>query len=86
MSAVRSGFIPFVLMVVALGALIAVDGFGMVAFVFIAAYGIGNWHLYNGRRAEAERIFRRIVAGGQWGAFGYIAAEAELARKPERRF
>ena len=45
-----------------------------------AAYGIGNWHLYNGRRAEAERIFRRIIAGGQWGAFGYIAAEKELAR------
>ena len=46
-----------------------------------AAYGIANWHLYNGRRAEAERIFRRIVAGGQWGAFGFIAAEAELARR-----
>lgn len=46
-----------------------------------AAYGIGNWHLYNGRRAEAERIFRRILAGGQWGAFGYVAAEAELARR-----
>ena len=45
-----------------------------------AAYGIGNWHLYNGRRAEAERVFRRILAGGQWGAFGYAAAEAELAR------
>ena len=45
-----------------------------------AAYGVGNWHLYNGRRDEAERIFRRIVDGGQWGAFGYIAAEAELAR------
>ncbi len=45
-----------------------------------AAYGVGNWHLYNGRRAEAERIFRRIVAGGQWGAFGYIAAERELER------
>ena len=45
-----------------------------------AAYGVGNWHLYNGRRAEAERVFRQIVAGGQWGAFGYIAAEAELAR------
>ena len=44
------------------------------------AYGIGNWHLYNGRRDEAERVFRRILAGGQWGAFGYIAAEAELAR------
>jgi hypothetical protein len=45
-----------------------------------AAYGIGNWHLYNGRRPEAERIFRRILAGGQWGAFGYIAAETELRR------
>ena len=45
-----------------------------------AAYGVGNWHLYNGRRAEAEAVFRRILAGGQWGAFGYIAAEAELAR------
>lgn len=49
-----------------------------------AAYGIGNWHLYNGRPAEAERIFRRIIAGGQWGAFGYIAAEAELARARAR--
>lgn len=46
-----------------------------------AAYGIGNWHLYNGRAAAAGEIFRRIVAGGQWGAFGYIAAEAELARR-----
>ena len=45
-----------------------------------AAYGIGNWHMYNGRRAEAERVFRRIIAGGQWGAFGYIAAERDLAR------
>ena len=43
-----------------------------------AAYGVANWHLYNGRRAEAEAIFRRILAGGQWGAFGYIAAEREM--------
>jgi Asp-tRNA(Asn)/Glu-tRNA(Gln) amidotransferase A subunit family amidase/tetratricopeptide (TPR) repeat protein len=46
-----------------------------------AAYGVGNWHLYNGRTAEADAIFKRILAGGQWGAFGYIAAEAELARR-----
>lgn len=46
-----------------------------------AAYGIGNWHLYNGRPADAEQVFRRILAGGQWGAFGYIAAEAEVARR-----
>jgi tetratricopeptide (TPR) repeat protein len=44
------------------------------------AYGVANWHLYNGRRDEAERLFRRILETGQWGAFGYIAAEAELAR------
>jgi tetratricopeptide (TPR) repeat protein len=49
-----------------------------------AAYGIANWHLYNGRRADAERLFRRIIAGGQWGSFGYIAAEAELARMSGR--
>lgn len=45
-----------------------------------AAYGVGNWHLYNGRQADAEAVFRRIMGGGQWASFGYIAAEAELAR------
>lgn len=43
-------------------------------------YGVANWHLYNGRRAEAERLFREIVSTPQWAAFGYLAAEAELAR------
>ncbi|MFN0177876.1 MAG: tetratricopeptide repeat protein [Gemmatimonadales bacterium] len=44
------------------------------------AYGVGNWHLYNGRRGEARAVFERIMGMPQWGAFGYIAAEAELAR------
>lgn len=45
------------------------------------AYGVGTWHLVNGRQADAERIFRAVVgARGQWAAFGYLAAEAELAR------
>ena len=46
-------------------------------------YGIGNWHFYNGRRDQALATFRQIVEkhDGQWPAFGYIAAEAELARK-----
>jgi tetratricopeptide (TPR) repeat protein len=48
--------------------------------VSAVAYGVGNWHLYNGRQAEAEAMFRRMLGGGQWAAFGYIAAEAELAR------
>lgn len=45
------------------------------------AYGVGNWHLYEGRPAEAERVFRRTVASDQWAAFGSLAAEAELARR-----
>ncbi|HLB54359.1 MAG TPA: tetratricopeptide repeat protein, partial [Gemmatimonadales bacterium] len=43
-------------------------------------YGLGNWHLYNGRTEVAMAIFRKIVASPQWAAFGYIAAEAELKR------
>ncbi len=46
-------------------------------------YGLGNWHLYNGRRDQAMTTFRQIVERNetQWPAFGYLAAEAELARK-----
>jgi tetratricopeptide (TPR) repeat protein len=43
-------------------------------------YGLGNWHLYNGREEEAVRIFREVLAGGNWAAFGFIAAEAEMKR------
>jgi len=42
-------------------------------------YGIANWHLYNGDRYQAEVLFRRILEGPNWAAFGYIAAEAEVA-------
>ena len=44
------------------------------------AYGLGAWHLAEGRREAAVEVFRRIVAGGNWPSFGYVAAEAELAR------
>ena len=43
-------------------------------------YGVGNWFLYNGRRAQAEKTFRQVTSGNQWSSFGYIAAEAELKR------
>jgi len=46
-------------------------------------YGVGNWHLYNGRREEAVRAFRQVLAGDQWSAFGYIAAEADMKRLGE---
>jgi len=45
------------------------------------AYGVGAWHLVNGRNDEALDVFSRIVAASdQWAAFGYVAAEAEVAR------
>ncbi len=43
-------------------------------------YGVGNWHLYNGRKAEAIALFERVTAGKERNAFGYIAAEADLKR------
>ncbi len=43
-------------------------------------YGVGNWFLYNGDRVRAREIFEQILEGGSWAAFGFIAAEAELAR------
>ena len=43
-------------------------------------YGIGNWHLYNGRREQAAETFRRIVSSNQWTSFGFIAAEVDLKK------
>jgi tetratricopeptide (TPR) repeat protein len=46
------------------------------------AYGVANWHLYNGRKDEAAKLFQQITAvKSQWTSFGYLAAEAELARQ-----
>jgi tetratricopeptide (TPR) repeat protein len=47
-------------------------------------YGVGNWYLYNGKRAEALEIFRRILKQANWSAFGYIAAEQEFERDKKR--
>lgn len=46
-------------------------------------YGVANWHFYNGRKGEALALWRKILTGDQWGAFGYIAAEADLKRAGE---
>ena len=46
-------------------------------------YGVANWHLYNGRRDEARTILTEITdkyRTTQWAGFGYVAAEADLAR------
>lgn len=43
-------------------------------------YGIANWHYVNGRQERAISIWQNVYNTDQWAAFGYIAAEAELAR------
>ena len=43
-------------------------------------YGVGNWYLYNGESIKANEMFQEITKGKMWPAFGYLAAEAELAR------
>lgn len=43
-------------------------------------YGVGNWHLYNGRREQAVETFRKIMSSNQWTSFGFIAAEVDLKK------
>lgn len=44
------------------------------------AYGLGNWYLVRGDKAQARAWFERSVKSGGWPAFGFIASEAELRR------
>jgi hypothetical protein len=48
-------------------------------------YGVGNWYLINGDPDKAEALFREVLDGSYWPAFGYIAAEADLQRMEEER-
>lgn len=42
-------------------------------------YGLGSWYLNNGNPEKASEYYSRILAGGAWASFGYIAAEVRLA-------
>jgi tetratricopeptide (TPR) repeat protein len=44
------------------------------------AYGLGAFLLVEGREEEAKVLFEEAISGPAWPAFGYLAAEAELAR------
>ena len=58
----------------------AAGGEGSLAGV-TTEYGIGMWHYGQGRRERAYELWEAILEReGQWPAFGYIAAEAEMAR------
>lgn len=42
-------------------------------------YGVANWYMANGDSARARQILNQLLAGRYWAAFGYIAAEADVA-------
>ncbi len=44
------------------------------------SYGIANWLYYSGREETGLNMFKIIMEEGQWNAFGYIAAEVDLAK------
>ena len=48
-------------------------------------YGVGNYYLVTGYVDHARQVFEQVTAGSGWNAFGYIAAEADLARMNIRR-
>ena len=43
-------------------------------------YALGTYYQLKGEANKAKEVFEKVVAGKQWSSFGYIAAEAELAK------
>jgi tetratricopeptide (TPR) repeat protein len=52
---------------------------GELAFDTVS-YGVGNWHLYHHDRSQAVSLFRSVVKGEAWNAWGFIGSELELVR------
>jgi hypothetical protein len=42
------------------------------------AFGLGNYYSIHGNKEKAQDLFKMIVNGNQWSAFGFIAAESRL--------
>lgn len=61
--------------------LLGPTGAGATLASTTTAYGVAAWHLVNGRRDTAFQMFEAVLDNrSQWPAFGYVAAEAEVAR------
>lgn len=44
-------------------------------------FGVGNWRLYNNHDAKgAAELFREVVKGNAWNAWGFVGSEVELAK------
>lgn len=44
-------------------------------------YGVANWYYYTGNEQRAEELLNGLLATDSWAAFGFIAAEADLASR-----
>jgi hypothetical protein len=65
--AVTVGVVAFALMLLALVALISVEGFGIAAIAFVIAYGCGNGLLTIVKGAAPVELFGRVGLGGLLG-------------------
>ncbi len=43
-------------------------------------YGVGNWHLYTGDPDRPAELFKQVVTGNAWNAWGFVGSEVELVR------
>ncbi len=43
-------------------------------------FGLGTYYQLKGDKGKAKEMLEKVVAGNQWSSFGYIAAEAEMAK------
>jgi len=75
--AVTVGYIAFVLMLLALAALIGVDGMGVAAIAFVAAYGFSNGVLTIVRGTTPVELFGREDVGA---LLGYLSRAAMVAK------
>ena len=49
-------------------------------------YGVGNWHLYNNHDTKrATELFKQVVAGNAWNAWGFVGSEIAFTRAPRTR-
>ena len=47
-------------------------------------YGVAQWYEQHNQSEKARALLQDIIQGKQWAAFGYLAAEADLARAAVR--
>jgi tetratricopeptide (TPR) repeat protein len=46
-----------------------------------AAYGVANWYYFNGDQSQADARLKKQLQQSSWSAFGYIAAEVDIASR-----